>query len=85
MTDFVEFNVVFDGPPGPEGGRFVEVEDLNGHSFRAGVWEKREDGLWQLRICLPHHTHKRLDGHGDQCARCGHDIRHPVHQRAPND
>jgi hypothetical protein len=43
-------NVIFDGPPGPESGRFVEVETDNGHSINAGEWIERPDGLWALRI-----------------------------------
>ncbi len=43
-------NIIFDGPPGPESGRFVEVETDDGASINAGEWIKREDGLWALRI-----------------------------------
>jgi len=43
------FDIVFDGPPGPEAGRFVEVE-RDGKSISVGKWLKREDGLWILRI-----------------------------------
>lgn len=43
-------NILFDGPPGPESGRFVEVETDDGKSIRAGEWIEREDGLWALRI-----------------------------------
>jgi hypothetical protein len=43
-------NVVFDGPPGPEGGHFVEVEADDGKSLRVGQWIKRADGTWALRI-----------------------------------
>ncbi len=46
-------NVVFDGPPGPESGCFVEVETDDGASINAGEWIKRPDGLWWLRIALP--------------------------------
>ena len=42
--------VVFDGPPGPESGRFVEVETEGGKSIRAGEWIERPDGYWALRI-----------------------------------
>ena len=42
--------IVFDGPPGPEAGRFVEVEDDKGNSINAGTWHQREDGYWEL--CL---------------------------------
>jgi hypothetical protein len=43
-------HIVFDGPPGPEGGRFVEVETADGRSQKAGEWHKRADGYWELRI-----------------------------------
>ena len=42
-------DIVFDGPPGPEAGRFVEVE-FGGRSLRIGKWHKRPDGLWALRF-----------------------------------
>lgn len=44
-----ELDIVFDGPPGPEAGRFVEVE-VEGRSVSAGQWFQREDGYWVLRI-----------------------------------
>jgi hypothetical protein len=31
-------NIVFDGPPGPDGGQFIEVETDDGHSLRIGQW-----------------------------------------------
>ncbi len=43
-------NIVFDGPPGHDGGRFVEVETDDGHSMTIGQWLKRTDGCWSLRI-----------------------------------
>ena len=43
-------NIIFDGPPGPESGRFVEVETDDGKSINAGEWIERKDGLWALRI-----------------------------------
>jgi hypothetical protein len=46
--DFMD--IVFDGPPGHESGRFVEVEDQSGHSISVGEWRDRGDGLWALRI-----------------------------------
>ena len=39
--------VCFDGPPGPECGRFVEVETADGKSVRAGEWEQEGD-YWYL-------------------------------------
>lgn len=42
------FQVRFDGPPGPEAGKFVEVEDRDGNSIRKGRWE--QDGEYWLLI-----------------------------------
>jgi hypothetical protein len=47
-TMFVD--VVFDGPPGPVCGRFVEVENEHGRSVNIGEWVQRPDGYWALRI-----------------------------------
>ena len=47
-------NIVFDGPPGREGPRFVEVEDDTGHSIRVGEWVPLGDGHWALRIECSH-------------------------------
>ena len=43
---------VFDGPPGPEGPRFVEVEDVTGRGVSVGEWIDRGNGLWALRVKL---------------------------------
>ena len=48
MNQYID--IVFDGPPGPQAGRFVEVEDANGKGFSFGKWVQREDGYWALRI-----------------------------------
>jgi hypothetical protein len=48
--DLQAINVVFDGPPAPEAGRFVEVEDDDGRNLSIGEWVRRDDGLWALRI-----------------------------------
>lgn len=45
-------DVVFDGPPSHESGRFVEVEDAHGRSVGVGEWREREDGMWCLRFTL---------------------------------
>ena len=42
-------DIVFDGPPGSESCRFVEVED-NGRSIKFGDWIDRGNGLWALRL-----------------------------------
>ena len=48
MSDSIQ--IVFDGPPGPTAGRFVEVEDAGGKSSRIGEWHERSDGYWALII-----------------------------------
>ena len=39
--------IVFDGPPGPEGGRFVEVETANGEGRKVGEWTQHGE-FWRL-------------------------------------
>lgn len=46
---FKTIDVVFDGPPGHESGRFVEVE-IDSKSVNVGEWVKRPDGFWALRL-----------------------------------
>ena len=63
--DIAFIDVVFDGPPGPDGPRFIECEDQNGKSvgsdqlvvsedglwtIKAPAWVKRNDGYWALRF-----------------------------------
>lgn len=48
MSDVID--IVFDGPPGHMSGRFVEVENADGRSIRAGEWIDRGDGFWALRL-----------------------------------
>jgi hypothetical protein len=44
-------DIIFDGPPSPVSGRFVEVEDTETRcSLSVGKWVKLEDGLWALRL-----------------------------------
>lgn len=43
-------DVVFDGPPGHESGRFIEVENIDGASVGIGEWIDRGNGMWALRI-----------------------------------
>ncbi len=42
-------DIVFDGPPGPESGRFVEVENQHGRSVNVGEWVHRPGGYRALR------------------------------------
>jgi len=50
----------FDGPPGPEAGRFVEVEDDTGKSISAGEWV--QDGEYWLLKLTPQHTDASVEG-----------------------
>ena len=51
MPDNGYIDIVFDGPPGPEGeARFIEVEDASGRSISCRTWIERPDGSWVLRI-----------------------------------
>ena len=43
-------DIVFDGPPSHQSGRFVEVENAEGHSIRVGEWLQRPDSYWVLRL-----------------------------------
>lgn len=45
-------DIVFDGPPSHESGRFVEVENAQGKSIKFGEWVQRPDGYWALRFSL---------------------------------
>lgn len=51
MSNYLD--IVFDGPPEHEAGRFVEVEDETGASVKAGEWIDRGDGMWALRLLSP--------------------------------
>lgn len=43
-------NIVFDGPPAHQSGRFVEVENDEGQGISVGEWIDRKDGYWAMRI-----------------------------------
>ncbi len=81
-------DIVFDGPPDHEAGRFVEVEDHTGHSIHFAQWVKRDDGYWVIRL-KPHvddlvHVHAAgtlVGKHIDECARCGQDLRASIHEK----
>lgn len=42
-------NIIFDGPPSHESGRFVEVELDSGESIKIGEW-RQKGNFWALRI-----------------------------------
>ncbi len=45
----IEMDVMFDGPPGPESGRLIEVHDAKtGESITWGEWLDNGDGTWSL-------------------------------------
>ncbi len=50
MSSYID--IVFDGPPGPVSGRFVEVENAEGRSINAGEWIE-DAPFWRLRIPAP--------------------------------
>lgn len=43
-------NIILDGAPDQEAGRFVEVENDEGQSVSIGEWTERDGGYWGLRI-----------------------------------
>jgi len=63
-ADVKKLRFIFEGPPGPEGPRFVEVEDQDGNSVCAGRWVNDPEGYSVLEVWakpfLP-----------VQCTRCG--------------
>lgn len=42
-------NIVFDGPPGHDAPKFVEIETDNGKSINIGKWIQ-DGNYWKLRI-----------------------------------
>jgi hypothetical protein len=78
-------HIIFDGPPAPDGPRFVEVEDDAGKSINAGEWSKRADGYWVLkcdRIAAPKRT---IPGMEDVLAEIVGDLASAIHQSLPTD
>lgn len=44
-----QIEILFDGPPGPVPGRFIEVNDAEtGASISWGEWRDNGDGTWSL-------------------------------------
>ncbi|KKL64361.1 hypothetical protein LCGC14_2165810 [marine sediment metagenome] len=76
-------DVVFDGPPGHESGRFVEVEDPSGKSVCAGEWIDRGDGMWALRIGISLKTApESCDCEGIILKAGGHRVDCPLNEAA---
>ena len=44
-----KIRIIFDGPPGPDGGRFIEVEGESGESINIGEWIEC-GSYWHLEI-----------------------------------
>ncbi|WP_104662809.1 hypothetical protein [Ensifer adhaerens] len=57
VAEPVDYHIVFDGFPSPDGPRFIEVENAAGQSINAGEWRKRDDGLCELVIKAGAHAH----------------------------
>ena len=55
-------NIIFDGPPGHDAGRFVEVETDDGRGVGAGTWIERANGMWALRITADDFTNTKIPG-----------------------
>jgi len=74
-TEVERLHIVFDGPPSPESGRFVEVENDAGESVNAGEWLHRKDGLWELIIAgvLPTPPAAQVAEQVNAPAECGKD------------
>lgn len=54
VDHLTEIDIVFDGPPSHEAGRFVEVErTADQHSMNVGEWVQRDDEYWVLRLRIP--------------------------------
>ena len=58
----IPINIIFDGPPGPTSGHFIEVETDDGMSIKVGEW-LQEGPYWKLRIT-------KLPSLG--CDKCGY-------------
>jgi hypothetical protein len=53
----IPINIIFDGPPSPDGCQFIEIETDDGKSVTVGQWSERDNGTWALRIeRLPEHA-----------------------------
>lgn len=62
--------VIFDGPPGHNPGRFVDVENHEGKSINAGDWVQRCN-YWELRINNPDSEYIRnLEDENAQLREC---------------
>ena len=60
-------DIVFDGPPGPEPGRFVEVENEQRAGISFGEWIERDDGYWVLRITCIAEPERQLARAAKEC------------------
>lgn len=63
-TSIPEFQIRFDGPPGPESGRFVECETLAGKGINVGRWQ--QDGEYWLLVITANPESPRAE-----CVSCG--------------
>ena len=80
-------DIVFDGPPSHESGRFVEVETHEGKSISFGEWIHRDDGLTALRIPDSKALTTALDACGEALETmlrvyCDYECDSPSHMQA---
>ncbi|QZA71277.1 hypothetical protein AH02_34 [Pseudomonas phage AH02] len=61
---------VFDPFPDHNGCLFIEVEDEQGKSLRAGEWRERQDGLVELVVIV---GPEFVPLSNELCPDCGHD------------
>ena len=79
-------NIIFDGAPSHESGRFIEVENDFGESIKCGEWIENDDGTWTLKIdeippqAVPH-VHDARGEDKDVCGKCGLNFRAKIHKR----
>ncbi len=49
QTEAVTIEILFDGPPGPKAGRFIDIIDgATGYGIKWGDWTDLGDGRWSL-------------------------------------
>ena len=66
-----KLHIVFDGPPGPEGGRFVDVETPFGASVKVGEWKQRGQ-FWDLVLTLDDFpTEEEAEEEARECGQFG--------------
>lgn len=71
------FQIRFDGPPGPESGRFVECETLAGKGINVGRWQ--QDGEYWLLVITATPESPRATAERCHCSLIGTESTHGTH------